>query len=114
MNRWPLSTSLTTSTNGEQLANAVLLTIRAGEEVEIDFVDVEVMTPSFANAFVMTLLAQLSLDEIRRHCVMANRPQLVVDLLNRAVTRYQKGIRLSVQLPVTPSESERLPHRAIG
>lgn len=94
---WPLEPNLNTSETAIQLANAVLEAVHAGEVVRLDFADVQVMTPSFANALVMTLLATTSIDDLRSKCDMANRSSHVIENMNLAVKRFQAGIRLSSQ-----------------
>ena len=71
------------------------------DHVEIDFADVVVCTPSFANAFVMTVLEQVSIENFKARCALDNRRPEVAEILNRAAVRFQQGIRLSNQRHAT-------------
>ncbi|MBX3377519.1 MAG: STAS-like domain-containing protein [Phycisphaeraceae bacterium] len=94
-----LQSSLTTAVNGQSLAGLIIAALHTEEAVQVDFADVEVLTPSFANALILTLLASMSVESLRVRCVMTNRRDTVADSLNRAAFRFQQGIRLSDQLP---------------
>ena len=93
-----IDNTLQAARSGETLADQIAATLRQGQSVRIDFADIEWMTPSFANALVMTLLAEFPLDVLQRHCHFENRCEQVVSAMNSAVRRYQGGIRLSHQL----------------
>lgn len=80
---------------GEQMANAVLSHLAGGVDVRVDFAAVETMTPSFANTFLMLLLETYPIETLRARCDFANRSPHVVRVMNRAVLRFQAGIRLS-------------------
>lgn len=97
MPQWTLDRSLTSAAKGQELAVAIVACIHGGETVTLDFENVEVMTPSFANSFVMTLLHELPLEAVRSQCVMINRADWIVNTINVAALRYQRGIRLSSQ-----------------
>ncbi len=88
---------LRSATDGMSLARAVLRALDAGQPVRIDFAGVEIMTPSFANAFVMLLLERYEVPQLRERCEFLNRTDHVVMAMNRSVERYQQGIRLSTQ-----------------
>lgn len=98
MNTWKLESSLNSAGAGADLARAVLSC--ADPVLVLDFSDVQVITPSFANAFIMTLLAECSVEELRARLSMTNRSNSVIEALNTAVVRYQRGIRLSGQRAV--------------
>ena len=98
---WRLSSSLASAENGQELAHGILRALQfSSEPVTLDFADVQLLTPSFANAMVMTLLARLTLDELRSRCLMVNRQAFVVESLSSAARRFADGIRLSNQAPV--------------
>lgn len=88
---------LRSATEGMSLAAAVLRALDAGQPVRIDFSSVEIMTPSFANAFVMLLLERYEVPQLRERCEFLNRTDHVVMAMNRSVERYQQGIRLTTQ-----------------
>jgi hypothetical protein len=98
--KWRLESSLRTSMSAEELARAVIDALRTERIVELDFQDVEIMTPSFANALVMTLLDEFPIEVLRERCVMLNRRDTVRESLSHAAQRYLRGIRLSSQMPV--------------
>jgi len=84
---------------GESLADEISHALRDSDKVCVDFACVENMSPSFANAFIMTLLADFPLSELRARCEFVNRSESVVDMMNRAIRRFQSGIRLTTQRP---------------
>ena len=86
---------------GEDIAVKILTAIDHNEQVRLDFHRVEIMTPSFANAMIMTLLSKHSLEELKHRCQFQNRSLTVVSMMNRAVTRYTNGIRLTTQASVS-------------
>jgi len=90
-------TALRSASEGAALAEQVLERLDAGESVRLDLSSVEIMTPSFANTLVMMLMARYELAELRARCEFANRSAHIIEVMNRAATRYQRGIRLSSQ-----------------
>jgi anti-anti-sigma regulatory factor len=86
---------------GEELAERIAAHLAARESVLVDCSHVESMSPSFANALVMTLLDRIDLDTLRRECRFVNRSELVVQAMNTAAQRFQAGIRLSGQRSAT-------------
>ena len=88
---------LRSSIDGANLAATVLRALDDGETVRIDFSGVEIMTPSFANAFVMLLLERHEVPQLRERCEFLNRSDHVVCAMNRSVERYRQGIRLTTQ-----------------
>lgn len=97
MHHWHLDRSLTSADRGRELAEHVIQCLDCYKSIELDFSAVEVFTPSFANAFVMTMLHSVPLDTLRERCIMANRPEWVSAMINQAARRYMSGIRLSSQ-----------------
>ena len=98
--------TLSRAIHGLQLAEDVLRALREVETISIDFADVHRMTPSFANAFIMTLLEQLSIDEAKRRVSFLDLHENVAASINQSIHRYRKGIRLSTQRnnePVPPA-----------
>lgn len=93
-----LESTLMTASNAQQLAAAVIGALRDHETVTLDFVSVEIVTPSFANTFIMTLLAEFPLSDLRARCLMVNRSKVVSDAFNRAAMRWMSGVRLSNQM----------------
>ena len=84
---------------GEAFATELTRALESSPLVHVDLSTVETMTPSFANAMVMTLLERFSLATLQSRCVFMNRSPHVIDVMNRAVLRYERGIRLSNQRP---------------
>lgn len=95
----PIVSALRAASGGVSLAEEMAEKLRHGESARVDLAAVEIMTPSFANALVMTLLDHVSLADLRDRCSFVNRSDAVVDAMNRAVQRYQNGIRLTTQRP---------------
>lgn len=93
--------ALRLASEGELLAAKVSELLRHGETVRLDFATVEVITPSFANTLVMLLLEHHSLAVLKERCFFENRSQVVINAMNAAVIRYQKGIRLSILPPAS-------------
>lgn len=92
-----LSGSLNTASTGQELAEAVLRALDASSDVlTLDFSEVDRMTPSFANAFVMLLLDRYSVETLRSRVRFLNRKPNVADAMNRSADRYRRGIRLSL------------------
>lgn len=92
----PLANALNSATQGAELARAVLERLAAGGLVKIDASQAHRMTPSFANAFAMTVLERVpdAFSARKVHVVAAAQ---VVAALEAAVDRYERGIRLSTQ-----------------
>jgi hypothetical protein len=82
---------------GLVLARTILEHLSQNREVTVDFSAVESITPSFSNAFVMTLLHERSLDEIRERVHMVNRTPLAAKSISNSVKWYQQGLRLTTQ-----------------
>lgn len=57
------------------------------------------MTPSFANALVMTVIEAVGLAGFTASVTLINANALVAESWLKAVERYQRGIRLSTQQP---------------
>lgn len=88
---------LNTAPSGLDLAAEVASLLSQAESVRVDFSLVERATPSFANAFMMTLLHQFDRDVIRRNVHIENARSCVISALNTSIKRYDAGIRLSSQ-----------------
>lgn len=83
--------------NGVATAQIVLSHIREGKNVALEFSDVERMTASFANALVMTLLESMGEDGLDKKIELINAAPIVAGEWQKAVERYQRGVRLSTQ-----------------
>jgi hypothetical protein len=92
-----LEAVLNSADTGLSLAARVATHVRAGETVFLDFAKTERMTSSFANAFVMTLMNEWSLDHLREHVQMMHRNERVERAISDSVRRFNDGIRLSTQ-----------------
>ena len=99
-NEIQLDETLNRATNGLRLAGEVLSKLEVSQRVTLDFERVHRVTPSFANAFVMTLLDRLTLDELRARIVMLNRKTNVAQAISESARRYMAGIRLTTQKAV--------------
>jgi hypothetical protein len=98
----PQTHALRSASEGLEMAREIIARLRNAERFRVDFAAVEMMSPSFANALIMTLLEQFSVDQLRANCEFANRTEVVIDAMNRAAQRYQSGIRLTTQrLPLS-------------
>lgn len=95
--RLQLDGVLNSATRGCQLAVEVQRLLEAQEKVEIDFLNVERVTPSFANAFVMPLLEREA-DVFAQSVRLVQLPEFVAVAIEASVSRYQRGVRLSTQL----------------
>lgn len=71
--------------------------LRRADTVEINCSGVHRVTPSFANAFVMNLLAEFPVEVLRQRCPITGCAQHVEYAFRKSVDRYQRGIRLSTQ-----------------
>ncbi len=91
--------ALNTVAAGLSLAAMVINELKAGSSVQLDFVAVERMTPSFANALVMTILDAVGVEVFRTRVSIAFSSTLVQEAWMKAVERYERGIRLSTQRP---------------
>jgi hypothetical protein len=89
--------SLNTVSTGLKLAETALCAIRNGHRVEIDFAEVSRITPSCANALVMTMLGGMSGEAFASSISICNAAVIVAESWNEAVQRYHRGIRLSSQ-----------------
>ena len=70
----------------------------SSDTLEIDLSRVDRMTPSFANALVMTLLHAVSREIIRERVRFVNAQPIVIAAINSSIRRFDSGIRLSTQL----------------
>lgn len=61
-----------TSSEGTNIHNEILNEIKAGEQVELDFKDVELMTTAFLNVVIGQLYKEYSSDELKAHLTFAN------------------------------------------
>jgi hypothetical protein len=80
-------------------ANSWLLPKLATASVVIDCARVTRVTPSYANALVMTLLAAYPDAWTARRLTLRDALPYVWAEFEKAVDRYQRGIRLSTQRP---------------
>lgn len=90
---------LNTAPSGLNLAAEVASLLSRAESVSVDFSLVERATPSFANAFMMTLLHQFDREVLRSNVHIENARPCVMAALNTSIRRYDSGILLSSQRP---------------
>lgn len=95
-----LNRVLTSASNGLRTAEEVLRLLRENDQVIVNLRAVESMTPSFANAFLMTLLETLG-SSIGSRVVLSNAPPRIADILTRSEKWYNSGIKLSTQRTAT-------------
>jgi hypothetical protein len=93
----PAGPTLNTVPAGLDLAVRIVELLKRERHAVLDFAEVERLTPSFANALVMTILDAVGLDELERKLRVANASPLVSESWFKAIERYQRGIRLSTQ-----------------
>lgn len=88
---------LNTAESGLELAERVAQSLSRGESVRLDFKDFDRATPSFSNAFMMTLLHQFDRDLLRSNIQFENACPAIIASLDASIRRYDAGIRLSSQ-----------------
>ena len=91
--------SLNTVGAGLLLASQAVTALGRGDPVCIDLSPAERMTPSFANALVMTILEAVGEREFESRVTLRASSDLVREAWSKAVERYKRGIRLSTQRP---------------
>ncbi len=67
----------------------------------MDLQRVERMTSSFANALVMTILDGVPRQVVRDRLNLQNASEVVEESINRAIERFDQGVRLTIQRPRT-------------
>ena len=82
---------------GLDLAERVVSTIRDGYIVLLDLKGVERLTPSFANALVMTIIESVGDVAFRTKLSVVFGSELVEEGWRKAVQRYERGVRLTTQ-----------------
>lgn len=95
----PAGPALNTVGDGLALAELLVTAVSAGERVELDFSLVERMTPSFANAVVMTVYERVSAEVGKSAIQVRHASQAVEHAWTKAEDRFCRGIRLSTQQP---------------
>ncbi len=95
----PTEQSLNTVGAGLSLAEQIVSALRNGGVVQVDLTAAERMTPSFANALVMTVLDAVGEEEFRARVSVSHSSELVAEAWTKAVQRYARGIRLTTQRP---------------
>lgn len=93
------SSTLNTVASGLSIASAVLEAVRTGHKVRVSLMNAERMTPSFANALVMTLMESLGAEAFHAQVSLETASAAVSDQWNAAIDRYDRGIRLTTQRP---------------
>ncbi|MBM4107885.1 MAG: hypothetical protein FJ255_03600 [Phycisphaerae bacterium] len=88
--------TLNSAAEGLKMALRALEALRADEFVTIDATTAERVTPSFANAFVMTILAEAP-DAFKSHRIRLDAGDFVRRAFDASIDRYERGIRLSTQ-----------------
>jgi hypothetical protein len=87
---------LNSASKGAELAAWVLEHLRRRESVQIDARQVTRVTPSFANSFVMAVLAEFPNAFASRTCVISANTEIVQAFV-ASMDRFDRGIRLSSQ-----------------
>lgn len=88
---------LNSAREGLELAQDVLSRLQTDSAVVLDFAATERMTPSYANAFIMTLMAEMSSEQLKERLVLQNLSPAIIARINRSIERYKNGVRLSNQ-----------------
>ncbi|MFN0011797.1 MAG: hypothetical protein ACKVS8_09165 [Phycisphaerales bacterium] len=91
--------SLVSAGAGLEHAAAVLAALARVGRVQLDATAAERMTPSFANALVMSILDAIGQSDFERRVELVGGPENLRENWNKAVDRYGRGIRLSTQRP---------------
>lgn len=89
--------TLNTVSKGLELAERIVTALKLGRSVTLDFADAERLTPSFANAVVMTILDAVGIEGFRSKLRMETASPLVKESWAKAIERYERGIRLTTQ-----------------
>lgn len=89
---------MNSATAGLALAAQVLDRMAFSDICEIDFSHAERMTPSFANAFVMTVLVQHPRAFADQRIVLYHANKAVSHAVERSIDRFARGVRLSTQV----------------
>ena len=84
---------------GVELGNAIVKAVRAGNLVRVDLSGIERMTPSVANAIVLTVIEAVGEAQFGSHVLVETESAEIQDSWDKAVARYRRGIRLSTQRP---------------
>lgn len=84
---------------GLVLAQRLVLVMKSGQSVVLDLSTVERVTPSFANALVMTAIEAVGIDTLRSRVTLSGALPLVREGWSKAIERYERGVRLSTQRP---------------
>lgn len=84
---------------GVEHAAAALAALARGGRVQLDATDADRMTPSFANALVMSILDAIGQSDFERRVELVGGPENLRENWDKAVERYGRGIRLSTQRP---------------
>ncbi len=85
---------------GVELGQRVVVLLKEGDgQVALSFEGVRYMSPTYVNAFVMTVVHEVGVDMFRSRVETVNASERNVDAIERSVVRYEKGIRLSHQDP---------------
>jgi hypothetical protein len=85
--------------SGLDVAREISKLLAENREVCLNAQEVERMTPSFANAMVMTVLAEYPQEDFASRVLLDTSNQFVLQQVVAAVSRYNRGIRLSSQRP---------------
>lgn len=91
--------TLNTVAAGLAIAARIIEHVRSGVVVQVSLVAAERMTPSFANALVMTLIESLGIEAFRARVRLEAKADSVREQWNAAIDRYERGIRLTTQRP---------------
>ena len=95
----PPSRDLNSAALGLDLGEVVARALSQERPVCVDLSHVIRMTPSYSNAFIMTILERVPRPVIQQSLQIENASELVVQSINKAIDRYDRGIRLTNQRP---------------
>ena len=82
---------------GLSLARSIIEALEDGRAVRLDLEFIERLTPSVANALVMTVLDAVDVVAFRARIQVKFGSVLVEEAWNKAVSRYERGVRLTTQ-----------------
>jgi len=92
-----LESILNRASAGLALAHQVLDAHAYADVITLEFSAVDRMTPSFANAFMMSIKA--ASENVSQRIIMLHRNEQVIHALEESARRFDPGLRLSIQQP---------------
>ena len=95
---------------GVRLASEILDALHSGQPVRLDFSNVDRMTPSFANALVMTLMHSPDWEHLKSRMVMEERNEQVISAMDESEAGFKRDCGLASSIPHLPETRECSPY----